>query len=79
MKQKQIFFLEYPCFLYEPMNVGDLISDSSAFCKSCLYIWKFSVHILLKPSLKDFEQYLASAGNEYNYLVVWGCPSLGLE
>ena len=44
-------FLEFPCFLYDPANVGNLISGSSAFSKSSLYIWKFSVHILLKPSL----------------------------
>ena len=48
-------FLEFPCFLYDSINVGNLISGSSAFSKSSLYIWKFSVHILLKPSLKDFE------------------------
>ena len=46
-------FLKFPCFLYDPMNVGNLISGSSAFSKSSLYIWKFSVHLLLKPSLKD--------------------------
>ena len=39
-------FMEFPCFFYDPMDVGNLISDSSAFSKS---IWKFSVHILLKP------------------------------
>ena len=43
---------EFPCFLYDPMDVGNLISGSSAFSKSSLYIWKFSVHILLKASLK---------------------------
>ena len=53
-------FLEFPCFLYDPMNVGKLTSGSSAFCKSNLYIHKFSVHILLKTSLKDFDHYLAS-------------------
>ena len=47
-------FLEFSCFFYDPTNVGNLISGSSAFSKSNLYIWKFSVHILLKPSLKDF-------------------------
>ena len=49
-------FLEFPCFLYDPMKVGNLISGSSSFSKSSLYIWKFLVHILLKPNLKDFEQ-----------------------
>ena len=53
-------FLEIPCSLYDPMNVGNLISGSSAFSKSSLYIWNFSVHVLLKLSLKDFEHYLAS-------------------
>ena len=51
-------FLELSCFFYDSMDVGNLISGSSAFSKSSLYIWKFSVHILLKPSLKDFEHYL---------------------
>ena len=51
-------FLEFPCFLHDPANVGNLISGSSASSKPSLYIWKFSVHILLKPSLKDFEHYL---------------------
>ena len=48
-------FLEFSCFLYDPTDVGNLISGSSAFSKSTLYIWKISVHVLLKPSLKDFE------------------------
>ena len=52
-------FLEFPCFFYDPAYVGNLISGSSAFSKSSLYIWNFSVHILLKPSLKDFEHNLA--------------------
>ena len=52
-------FLEFPCFLYDPMDVGNLISGSSAFSKSSLYIWNFLVHVLLKPSLKDFEHNLA--------------------
>ena len=48
-------FLKFSCFFYDPMDVGDLISGSSPFSKYSLYIWKFSVHILLKPSLKDFS------------------------
>ena len=48
-------FLEVPFFFYEQINVGNLISGSSAFSKSSLYIWKISVHILLKLSLKNFE------------------------
>ena len=52
--------LELSCFFYDPKDVGNLISGSSAFSKSSLYIWKFSIHVLLKPTLKDFEQYFAS-------------------
>ena len=63
-------FLGFPYFLYDPMNVGNLISGSSAFSKLSLYTWKFSVHVLLKSSLKDFEHYLASVWNEHNYTVV---------
>ena len=53
-------FLEFSCFLYDPVDVGKLISGPSALSKSSLYIGKFLVHMLLKPSLKDFEHYLAS-------------------
>ena len=53
-------FLEFSCFFYDPIDVGNLISGSSAFSKSSLYIWKSLVHILLKSSLKYFEHYLAS-------------------
>ena len=53
-------FLELPCFFCDPVDVGNLISASSAFSKSRLYIWNFSFHELLKPSLEDFEHYLAS-------------------
>ena len=53
-------FMEFSCFFYDPSDVGNLISGSFAFPKSSLYIWKFSVHILLKPNLKDFEHYFAS-------------------
>ena len=52
-------FLEFSCFFYDPMDVGNLISGSSAFSKLSLNIWIFSVHVLLKPSLKDFEHDLA--------------------
>ena len=48
-------FLVFSSFFYDPMDVISLISGSSAFSKSSLYIWKFSVHLLLKPSVKDFE------------------------
>ena len=53
-------FLEIPGFFDDPMDVGNLISGSSAFFKPTLYIWKFLVYILLKPILKDFENNLAT-------------------
>ena len=53
-------FLEFPCFFYDPRNVSNLISGSSAFSKPSLYIWKSSVYILLKPSLKDFEHKMSA-------------------
>ena len=53
-------FLEFSCFFDDPVDVGNLISGSSAFSKPSLNIWKFLVHLLLKPSLKDFEHDLAS-------------------
>ena len=51
-------FLELSCFFYDPMDVGNLISDSSAFSKFSPNIWKFTVHVLLKPGLENFEHYL---------------------
>ena len=53
-------FLEFPCFFYDPVDIGNLLSSSSAFSKSNLIIWNFSVHILLKPGLENFEHYFAS-------------------
>ena len=53
-------FLEFSCFFFDSVDVGNLISGSSAFYKSSLNICKFSVHILLKPSLENFEHYLAN-------------------
>ena len=53
-------FLELPCFLDDPADVGNLISGSSAFSKTSLNIWKFSVHVLLKSGLENFEHYFAS-------------------
>ena len=53
-------FLELSCFFYDPADVDNLISGSSAFSKSSLNIWKLSVHILLKPSLENFEHYFTS-------------------
>ena len=78
-------FLGFLCFLHDPMNVENFISGSSAFSKSSLYILKFSIHVLLKPSLKDFEYSLASMWDEchwdeYRSLnILWHCPSFGME
>ena len=63
-------FLEFSSFFYDPTDVGNLISGSSTFPKSSLYIWKFLVHILLKPGLGNFEHYFASIWNECNCVVV---------
>ena len=63
-------FLELSCFFYDPVDVGNLTSGSSAFPKSSLNIWKFTVHVLLKPALENFEDYFASMRNEYNCEVV---------
>ena len=56
-----MFFLEFFCFFYNSADLVIFFSGSSAFSKSSLYIQKFSVHIMLKLSLKDFEPYLAAA------------------
>ena len=53
-------FLELSCFFNDLMDVGNLISGSSAFSKTSLNIWKFTVHVLLKPGLENFEHYFAS-------------------
>ena len=54
-KAKVDVFLELSCFFNDPMDVSNLISGSSAFSKSSLNIWKFTVHVLLKPGLENFE------------------------
>ena len=53
-------FLELSCFFHDAVVVGNLISGSSAFFKTSLNIWKFMVHVLLKPCLENFEHYFAS-------------------
>ena len=58
-KAKVNVFLELPCFFEDPADVGNLTSGSSAFPKSSLDIWKFTVHILLKLDLENFEHYFA--------------------
>ena len=64
-------FLELSCFFDDPANVGNLISGSSAFSKTSLNIWKFMVHILLKPGLENFEHYFTSIWYECNCAVAW--------
>ena len=63
-------FLELSCFFHDPVDVGNLISGSSAFSKTSLNIWKFMVHVLLKPGLENFEHYFI-AWDEFNCAVVW--------
>ena len=63
-------FLEFPCFLYDPADVGNLVSSCSEVSKPSLNIWKFLVHEMLKPSLEDFEHNLTSMGDECNCPVV---------
>ena len=60
VNKAEIDVLELSCFFDDPVDVGNLISGSSAFSKSSLNIWKFMVHILLKPGLGNFEHYLTS-------------------
>ena len=64
-------FLELSCFFDDPADVGSLISGSSAFSKSSLNIWKFMVHVLLKPGLENLKHYLTSVWDECNCVVVW--------
>ena len=69
-KAEIYIFLEFSCFCDDPMDVGNLISGSSAFSKFSLTIWKFMVHVLLKPGLENFEHYFSS--------IFWHCLSSGL-
>ena len=82
-KIEEDVFLELSCFIDDPVDVGDLISSSSAFSKSSLNVWKFTVHVRLKRGLENFEHYFASMWDECNCVVVWAffwdCLSLGLE
>ena len=64
-------FLELSCFIYDPTDIGNLIPGSSAFSKSNLNIWKFSVHILLKSGLENFEHHFGSVWDERSFAVVW--------
>ena len=64
-------FLELSCFFHDPVDVGNLMSRSSAFSKSSLNIWKFTVYVLLKAGLEDFEHYFTSVWDECNCVGVW--------
>ena len=68
VNKKVDVFLELSCFFDDPVDIGSLISGSSAFSKSS---WKFTVHVLLKPVLENFEHYLVSMSNACNCSVVW--------
>ena len=69
-KAKVDVFLEVSCFFYDPTDVGNLISGSSAFSKSSLNIQKFSVNVLLKPGLENFELYFTSMSDDCNCAAV---------
>ena len=66
-----VFFFNLSSFFYDWTGVSNLISVSSAFSKSSLNIWKFLAHVLLKPSLENFEHHFASVWDECNCAVVW--------
>ena len=63
-------FLEFPCFLYDPANVGNLISGSFSFSKASWDVWKLLVHVMLKPRMQDFKHDLTSIGDECSCLMV---------
>ena len=64
-------FLELSCFFDDPMDVGNLISGTSAFFKTSWNIWKFTVHVLLKPGLENLEHYFTSMWDKYSCAIVW--------
>ena len=63
-------FLELSCFFDNPADVGNLISGPSAFSKTSLHIWEFTLHVLLQPGLENFEHYFSSMRDECNCVVV---------
>ena len=75
-KAEMDVFLELSCFFNDPADVGNLISSSSAFSKTSLNIWKFTVHISLKPGLENFEHYFTSMWDERKCVVVWAFFSI---
>jgi len=72
-------FLELSFFFDDPTDVGNLMSRSSAFCKSSLNIWNFTVHVLLKPGLENFEHYFTSVWDKCDYVVVWWFFGIGMK
>ena len=75
-------FLEFSCFFYDPMDVGNLISGSSAFSKSSLYIWKFLFQVTLKPGLENVKHYLLvceMSAVVCSLNIPWNCLSLGFK
>ena len=72
-------FLEVSYFFSDPTDIGNLISGSSAFSKTSLNIWKFTVHLLLKPGLENFEHYFASMWEECHCAVVWTFFGIGMK
>ena len=70
VNEAEVDVFEILLLLYDPADVGNLISGSSAFSKSSLYTWKFLVHVLLKPGLKNFEHSFSSTRDECNCAVV---------
>ena len=82
-KAEEYVFLELSCFFNDSMDIGNLISGSSAFSKSSLNMWKFTVHVLLKPGLDNFEHDFTSVWDGCKLCsslsFLWHCLSLGLE
>ena len=78
-KAKIDVFLELACFFDDPADVGNLISGSSVFSKTSLNIWEFTVHVLLKPDLENFEHYFISVWNECNCAVIWAFFGTGIK
>ena len=70
VNKREIFLCEFPCFLCDLVNVGNMISVSSVLSKPRLDIWKFLVHIILKPSMQDLKHDLTSMGDECSCLMV---------
>ena len=72
-------FLEFHCFFYAPADFGNVISCSSVFSKSIFNIWKLLIHVLLKPSLENFEHFFASEGDESYCAVVGAFCGIGMK